>query len=922
MIKSKSLLISTILSIALSLLEANSFFEIPNWYYIDVGDTKIIYEEKFEYRAKLIATFIDYLNNNTESLHDYLKDGYIVIDKESVANNLDFNFNKFIDSYIYKNKRTQVTYDEIELSNISNLVDIPLTINSRELRKSVLQLTYNISRGKSLKSTKSIIYPEWFHSSKEEYNEAILESFRRRLELQTYDSYRDFALYNKYIPYQNLVNGSYRNKTPNLTDFGILASNYFLQRYGPERWQAIVNDIEYFEYFFYPYSRSFKKNTDITIEEFYNDFHNFYKRQFLHDINLLPPDLSSPYYAQNQQYNNSITQAFLLNNGNIIAVKESYKHPKQVIQISEDSIEKVVSIGYMNDIEIDVNEPYILWNEKHKELNLNNIENSSLVFYNLQNRKKRIIKTNEIFVKPKMSPDKSKIATIRISDKYSQNITILDFDTGDRIYYIPNNNCWSFNKITWLDQYTIVYIAENFLGQTAIVKYNISTKKEQVLTPFSTDPIKDLHVSDSAIYFTYPINDIYNVCYLSQNDSLAYQTFYSDNSVCYPYIKGDTLIYTANKYWGKELRIIQLDKNSFTPTMWNKNEMLVDDCSIIIDNLKKYYKGEKQLDPMFELIRFRALRLQYDQREANIYTYSRNPMKTFTINATSKLSFKNLGMKTSLSSLFSSFYPNIRTEISHSNSRHSNDNHEEIMYGVSLILPLNFIEGSNNGNMNYSLGLNHLDRYRSKSIFNFTERADLTFNYINTSLSLTSLAPKAQNDFYSPLGQYYSINYKKSVDEIDAEQITIQADFSFDSFWENYSFLLENSFVNEDSQNEYRFSDNLTKAYGYFDDLEFDRQVNTKLKMYTSLFYPEVGIKDTVYLKRIYASPFICYSNSVRDSNDNKTKIERNSAGTEILLDYKLFNEIELKLGLRYSFLFNRSNDRHQIEFIIPVSKF
>jgi hypothetical protein len=93
------------------------------------------------------------------------------------------------------------------------------------------------------------------------------------------------------------------------------------------------------------------------------------------------------------------------------------------------------------------------------------------------------------------------------------------------------------------------------------------------------------------------------------------------------------------------------------------------------------------------------------------------------------------------------------------------------------------------------------------------------------------------------------------------------------------------------------------------------------------LLYPDVGFANIVYFLRVRAGVFYDHTH-VEDFLVNKNKFSANfrSAGTELFFDTKLWNELPISLGIRYSYLLDTDlfggKGSNRFEFILPVNLF
>ncbi len=93
------------------------------------------------------------------------------------------------------------------------------------------------------------------------------------------------------------------------------------------------------------------------------------------------------------------------------------------------------------------------------------------------------------------------------------------------------------------------------------------------------------------------------------------------------------------------------------------------------------------------------------------------------------------------------------------------------------------------------------------------------------------------------------------------------------------------------------------------------------------LMYPDAGFGSILYLLRIRANLFFDDTHA-KDfyKNGNIFNADFRSAGTEINFDTKLWNQANVSLGLRYSYLLDPDlfghNGHNRWEIILPVNIF
>ena len=89
------------------------------------------------------------------------------------------------------------------------------------------------------------------------------------------------------------------------------------------------------------------------------------------------------------------------------------------------------------------------------------------------------------------------------------------------------------------------------------------------------------------------------------------------------------------------------------------------------------------------------------------------------------------------------------------------------------------------------------------------------------------------------------------------------------------------------------------------------------------VLYPDWGFGNILFFQRIRANGFYDYTDARARLNDVLTDINNRSTGLEIYFDIKVWNELPVSFGIRYSRLldtdFRNPGAVNRWEFIVPV---
>ena len=121
----------------------------------------------------------------------------------------------------------------------------------------------------------------------------------------------------------------------------------------------------------------------------------------------------------------------------------------------------------------------------------------------------------------------------------------------------------------------------------------------------------------------------------------------------------------------------------------------------------------------------------------------------------------------------------------------------------------------------------------------------------------------------------------------------------------------------------YRFSNSFPFSRGYSGE-NFYRMYGFGINYNLPLFYPDWGFANLVYFLRIRANTFFDYTGvPYYATNGKDVASQYRSAGIEIYLDTKWWNELALSFGIRYSRLLDpdyEGRGPNQWELILPLN--
>ena len=167
------------------------------------------------------------------------------------------------------------------------------------------------------------------------------------------------------------------------------------------------------------------------------------------------------------------------------------------------------------------------------------------------------------------------------------------------------------------------------------------------------------------------------------------------------------------------------------------------------------------------------------------------------------------------------------------------------------------------------------------------------------------------------------LQYRSTVNRITANQLLASGSIYLPGFHINHNIILTAAYQRRDTLGQYPFANNFPFSRGY-NGVDYPRMIKFGANYHFPIFYPDWGLGNIVYFKRVRANGF--YDDTHVKSLRTGNKFTFNSTGLELFFDTKWWNQQDVSFGIRYSRLLNYNNlgikQPNQWEIILPVGLF
>lgn len=772
--------------------------------------------------------------------------------------------------------------------------------------------------------------PDWFFEGDAVFSETALTRQGRGTLPFSMSGYLSLYQAGRKDSYMTLRNGSFKKYLPDHYDLGYLLVAYGRKQFGKDIWKKVTQDASAFKPLVYPFQGAVKKHTGMPFTQFVNQALLHYRSQWDSLVSDTPTWISSV------QKNNVINYKYPYpaTDGSLVVLKNSYANIPAFYRVRPGQGEEKIAVrGIAIDDYFSYKNERIVYATYQPDLRWANSEYHTLRILDLRTGTEKKVKTNTPYFSPDISNSGNYIAAVS-SRPDTAELFLLNASTGAVIRSVTEADVvYSTPKFSGNDS-MLFWVARNSMGEMGIYKEKTMGGVKEKLLPLSNRIIGYLQV---------------------QGDTLLFSTTYQGRDEIWAYVDGQVkkgpfrlASYATGLYQG----VLQQDGTlvgsaftadgyrlgSFRPA-WSRVELK--------DELKPLYitgaydaREHVALDSLLprpyaitkyrgahDLFNFHSWRPNYERPEYSFTVYGENVLNTFrselgyTYNeneGSNRLGYTGIYGATYLQPFFGINQTWQRSTVL---NKDTTVNWNELEASVGLRLPLNFSAGRYFRFLTIQTSL-HTEQVKWTGIGKQFLRNG-NYNYVEGRLQYSSQIQQAQQHIFPHWAQSILVQYRRIVNQYTANQLLLSGSFFLPGLFKNHSVVVTGSFQARDTLRQYFFSNNFPFSRGYR-AVDFPRMWRWGMNYHFPIAYPDWGFGNIVYFKRVRANAFYDYTRgkSLRTGNT----FSFGTAGGELYLDTRWWNQQPVTLGIRYSRLLDRQfvggTQPNVWEFILPMTLF
>jgi hypothetical protein len=516
MIKKTNFLFVVMLLISSVALKAQDMGGNPtglNWQILNSPSIRVIYPLGMEAKAQRIAGMVNYLDsNNRRSVGTKKRRLDMVLQNQTTNPNGYVALAPFRSEFYATPPSNNLLIGTVDWLDILTIHEYRHALQFMNSLTGLTKLGYYL-QGETLWSIlNAVSIPDWYFEGDAVIIEtALTPSGRGRSPFFTMEQ-RALAYTNRNYNYLQNRNGSYKNMMPDKYRLGYMMLTKLRNEKGNDITANILKGAASYKDLMYPFSNSLKRETGYSTKKLYEHAWAEKKIDFKNQISEIKPT-STPIIQKNKTTFTNYRFPCILENGDIVARKNSYKSTDEIVLLSNGLEKKITTIGYNNDDYLQHSKGKLVWTETAVNSRRANKTYNNITVYDMNTQKKSYLTKKQRYFSPSISPDGKLIASIFITTEQQNEIHILDISNGDIIEKITTPLNYFLSRVNWSnDGNSIVTIAKHN-SKLALIRLNIKNEEILELTDWTSHTLDAPSIKDDKVYFNAGFTGIDNIFY-------------------------------------------------------------------------------------------------------------------------------------------------------------------------------------------------------------------------------------------------------------------------------------------------------------------------------------------------------------------------------------------------------------------------
>ena len=776
--------------------------------------------------------------------------------------------------------------------------------------------------------------PDYFFEGDAVWQETLVSSQGRGRLPSFFNGTKALSIENKKYSWMKLRSGSYRDYTPDHYELGYQLVAYGYEKYGEEFWRKVTQDAVQFKGIFFSYEKAIEKYTGISYQQFRENAMKLFAEKAFPSS---PNDPLADHYFTASKKHQVVDYLFpnYISDDTLLVTKKSNQLISGFYWIVKGEEKKIQSKKIVIDDYYSYKNGMVVYASYQSDLRWGNSNYSNIQLLNIYTNQERQISFKTKYFSPDINESGSEILAVTFNPNGTNYLHRINTNTGELIKEIPNTENYFYTQPKYIDSNTAISAVRNSAGEMSLVKVNLTNGANEIITPFSLNVIGYPFIKGDTVYFSAMNNNTDKIFAVSLLNKKIFQLTNNINGVYQPSINNkNELLFTAFSAEGSRLVKMALTSsnwNEINPKEFTQPASLYNISSLQAkgaDLLKAAIPNSDTITTYkksLHLFNFHSWRPELADPEYGYNLYSDNVLSSFS--NTLKYTFNRSDRSHTLgfNEVFAGWFPLLQLGSSYSFNRNIDTavgktvNFNSAKINAGVYIPLNFVGGNSSTQINFGGGYNIEQLFygeNGKNVLN-----NLSVKYANFLISVSNFGRQAKQHINPHWGQTIAVTYRNAFKLINTNKLVANGSLYFPGLFTNHSFVLNGSYQSRDTSFNY-FSNTFSYSRGY-EALSTREMYKWGANYHFPIVYPDWGFSNLLFIQRIRANAFYDHTTARARLNRVLTKIKNRSVGAEIYFDSKAWNALPVSFGFRYTHLIDTDlinpGTSNRWEFIVPI---
>lgn len=778
-----------------------------------------------------------------------------------------------------------------------------------------------------------ITIPDYFFEGDAVWQETLVSAQGRGRMPSFYNGMKSLWLQHKQYSWMKLRSGSFRVYTPNHYELGYQLVAYGYQQYGEDFWKKVTSDAVRFKGLFFSYNKAIERHSGQSYQQFRQAAMQYFKDRAFPQGEYT--DTTFQFITKSSKHNvTDYLYPQYLNNDSILVTKQSYKELNSFYLLANGVEKKIRVKDLVIDDYFSSNNGRIIYAAYRSDPRWFNRDYSVIQLLDLQTKKQHQLSFKSKYFSPDINRAGTEVLAVNVDAGGHSQLHRINASTGQVSGRVPNLHNYFFTQSKYLDEQAAISAVRNAKGQMALIRIDLNSGETENITPFSFNVIGYPFIKGDTVYFSAMHQYVDKIFAVSLNDRQIFQLTNNLNGVYQPSVNNNAeMVFSAFTADGAQLAKTSLQGKwrpiapgdfTSTPGLYAPDALGRSGAGILYRvpdtayEVTKYKKG-------LHLFNFHSWRPEVNDPEYSYHLYSDNVLSNFSnqVSYTYNRSDRSSILGTSIA--FAGWYP----VLSIGGEYHFNRNLDTAVgksvqfnsakLNTGFSIPLSFVGGRTSKFLNFGAGYN-LEQLYYRGI-----GEDVTKNrsvkYGNVFFSFSNSSRQARQHINPHWAQAVSLSYRDAFTLINSHKLVGNSSFYFPGLFTNHSLVINASYQKRDSLPDL-FSNNFSYSRGY-EALSTRRMHKFGFNYHLPLWYPDWGFGNIVFFQRVRINAFYDHTVAHARLNGVLTDIKNRSTGGELYFDTKVWNALPVSVGLRFSHLLDDDLQNPGLknlwEIIVPI---